>query len=130
MHSGLVGGQIVYNYKAGNIVLGVEPDLDYANIKGTDALSSPNPITLEGKLPSLGTARTRLGYAIDTFLSSQRAAMAYGSTKASLTSLAPPVVTASGNKSYTYTFTGDVAEATIDTKFTSNVLPICLNYKF
>ena len=102
MTGGLAGGQLGYNYQSGNIVLGVEADLDYASLKGNHLFDfGGNPVNLDGELKSIGTVRARLGYAIDNLLIFATGGVAYGLTHATLTSVVPPTISASGSKSYT-----------------------------
>lgn len=101
MNGGMVGGQIGYNYQTGNIILGLEADLDYTNVKGTHLFEfGGNPVSLQGELNSLATVRARFGYAIDNLLIFATGGFAFGSTNATLTSVVPPVISASGSKSY------------------------------
>ena len=109
MNGSLVGGQLGYNQEIGRIVVGVEADLDYANMKGNYAFPAPNQINLAGKIDSFGTLRARFGYAFDNVLIFTTGGFAYASTKAMLASVTPPVITSSASKSYTgYTFGGGI----------------------
>jgi outer membrane immunogenic protein len=101
MMGSLIGGQLGYNYQWDQVVFGLEADLDYTHKKGTYAFPEPNPINLNGKIQAIGTARARLGYAFDKVLVFATGGIAYATTKATLTSVAPPVVTASSTKAYT-----------------------------
>lgn len=109
MSGGLVGAQLGYNYQAGNMVYGFDADFDFGNMKGSYAFPDPNQINLDGELQSIGTVRARFGYAMDNLLIFATGGLAYGSTKAALSSVTPPVVTASGSKSYMgYTVGGGI----------------------
>jgi len=163
MTGGLVGGQIGYTHQVGNIVLGLEADLDYAGMKGTYAFPPPNPVDLDGKLESLGTLRARFGYAFDNVLIFATGGLAYAETHASLASVVGPVITASGSKSYvgyaagggveygltsnwsvkaeylymdlgektnSFTFTGNAAQAAADISLTAEVGRVGVNYRF
>lgn len=58
---GLVGGTAGYNWQTGAFVLGIEGDVDWANIKGS--APCPNPaFTCQTADSWLGTARARLGW--------------------------------------------------------------------
>ena len=57
----LAGGTLGYNLQTGNIVWGIEGDLNWTNIKGDEA-------GVETRVPYLGTVRGRIGYAFDRFL--------------------------------------------------------------
>lgn len=56
-----VGGTAGYNYQMGQIVLGMEGDLDWSNAKNTKG-------AYVSKQTSIGTARGRLGFAVDRVL--------------------------------------------------------------
>jgi outer membrane immunogenic protein len=59
---GLFGGQIGFNYQLSHLVLGIETDLDWADLDGSETLFG---FTEEAKVKSLGTLRGRIGYAWD-----------------------------------------------------------------
>ena len=99
----LAGGQVGYNHQfSNNVVLGVESDLDYADInnfsgarKDTNAVAfvfSGSTITQNSTnydrlgLNWLGTTRLRLGYALGNFLPYISAGIAYGELTSSLLS--------------------------------------------
>jgi outer membrane immunogenic protein len=76
---GLFGGQAGYNYQTGNIVLGVEGDLQWANEHdtagcGIECFSTPSLgiantfATAEQRINWFGTARGRIGWANDGWL--------------------------------------------------------------
>ena len=56
-----VGGTVGYNQQVGSLVFGVESDLDWSNAKNTNGAAI-------SKLNSMGTARGRVGYAVDRVL--------------------------------------------------------------
>ena len=56
-----VGGTAGYNYQMGQIVLGMESDLDWSNAKNTNG-------AFVSKQTSIGTVRGRVGYAVDRVL--------------------------------------------------------------
>lgn len=62
---GFIGGTAGYNYQIGQLVLGVEGDLDWADLhkSGLNALTS-----YSSRVDSLFTARARVGYAVDRVL--------------------------------------------------------------
>jgi outer membrane immunogenic protein len=89
--NGFLGGfQVGVNNQSGNIVYGLEADLDAGQIKGS---SSGPPITIvvpvfivtstETKLNWLGTVRGRLGFAADRSLFYATGGLAYGSATSS-----------------------------------------------
>ena len=66
---GMYGATVGYNWQFGQIVAGIEADLDMANVKGSSTGSvvmAPYTVATTGsqKLSWLGTARGRLGYSI------------------------------------------------------------------
>src|ERR1700722_9739543 len=78
---GLAGGTLGYNYQIGPAVLGVEGDIDWADIKGTT-----NSACLFGCKTSdhwLSTVRGRLGYAADRFMPFISGGAAFGDIKTS-----------------------------------------------
>jgi outer membrane immunogenic protein len=78
---GLVGGTAGYNYQMGQFVLGVEGDIDWANVKG----SAPCVIgvfSCQTQNDWLGTARVRAGYAIDRIMPYVTGGLAVGDIKA------------------------------------------------
>lgn len=74
--SGLLGGgQIGYNHQINHLVLGVEADLQGADVNGvTRILGFRQHVSLD----SFGTARARLGYAFDRLLIYGTGGFAYG----------------------------------------------------
>jgi outer membrane immunogenic protein len=71
---GVIGGQLGYNWQFGHFVVGVETDLDAANIKGT-------AFGTEFKTDELGSVRGRAGYAfLPNLLAYGTAGYAYGRT--------------------------------------------------
>ena len=95
---GLVGGTVGYNWQAGNLVLGLEGDYSWADIKGTTA-GFPTPCIggLCGTdLRSLGTARGRVGYAWDNVLLYGTGGFAWGNVHAFETGFDAGSTTATG----------------------------------
>ncbi len=88
---GLFGGQIGYNWQTGVWVLGLEADLDWADIKSSGAAVGP-VFVLRGldsftaaatqKIDTFGTLRARIGFTpIDRVLLFATGGLAYGHTK-------------------------------------------------
>jgi outer membrane immunogenic protein len=78
---GLVGGTIGYNYQINQAVLGIEGDIDWADINGTANSGCPT----SGCQTSdnwLSTVRGRLGYAGDRFMPYVTGGLAAGDIKA------------------------------------------------
>ncbi|BCP52798.1 porin [Kaistia sp. 32K] len=70
----LGGGQLGYNYQlANNVVLGIEADAAFADLKDSGALRISGggqyfEIGTRSEITALGTVRGRAGYAVDRFL--------------------------------------------------------------
>ena len=77
------GGQVGYNYQMGQFVVGLEADLQAAD------LSSGNNLGLVGvKTDYFGTVRARVGVAFDRFMPYVTGGWAYGNVKTSVPALA------------------------------------------
>ena len=75
INGGMIGGTIGGQIQQGYIVLGLEVDLDWASIKGNGVTiptvaGAPLPLTLNmsTKIDAVGTARARVGVAMDNWL--------------------------------------------------------------
>jgi outer membrane immunogenic protein len=144
----LVGGTLGYNLQTGFWVWGIEGDLDYSSIKGTDSTSCCTT-----KNDWLGTARGRIGYAAwGNWLPYITGGAAFGDVKAT---------SATGTETHTkigwtagagveYAFLGawsakleylyvDLGKTScsaptcvpnIDVKFNANLVRLGLNYRF
>lgn len=82
---GFGGGQIGLNLQRGNIVFGVEADLQAADITDSGSLTLSNPyknqqwlLGTKSTLDWFGTLRGRLGYAADSALIYATGGLAYG----------------------------------------------------
>lgn len=78
---GLVGGTVGYNYQMNQAVLGVEGDVDWADINGT-VTNTACPIGCKTSDSWLSTVRGRLGYAADRFMPYITAGGAFGDIRA------------------------------------------------
>jgi outer membrane immunogenic protein len=78
---GLVGGTVGYNYQFGQAVVGVEGDIDWADINGTT--NSACPFGCKTTDTWLSTVRGRLGYAADRFMPFITGGAAFGDVRAS-----------------------------------------------
>ena len=88
------GGQIGYNYQMGQFVLGLEADLQAADLStGSNAFGD------RVKTDYFGTVRARVGVAFDRFLPYITAGWAYGNVKSSFSDLAGNIY--SNDKSHT-----------------------------
>ena len=105
---GVLGAQAGYNYMfSNNIVLGVEADVSWTGQNGT---VNPGP-TVTQKLDWLGTARARLGYAMNNWMPYVTGGFAFGSGTRTTTA---------GGLSDTQTHTGYVLGAGIEWAFAQN----------
>ncbi len=78
---GLVGGTVGYNYQIGQAVLGLEGDVDWADINGTAASGAQTNDSW------LSTLRGRLGYAAGRFMPFVTGGAAFGNIQASVPGL-------------------------------------------
>ena len=92
---GMVGGTIGAQIQQGYVVLGIEGDLDWANIKGNGIstpaiLGVPLPITLNisSNISAIGTARIRTGVAVNNWLFYATGGAAFVNSSANGTSIA------------------------------------------
>ena len=81
---GLIGGTVGYNYQMNQVVLGVEGDIDWADISGTRTAAGVCAFGCTTKDSWLGTVRGRVGYAADRFMPYLTGGLALGDIKASL----------------------------------------------
>ena len=77
----LVGGTLGYNWQMGQLVLGLEGDLDWTDLRGTTS-AAPCTTSCETRNDWLGTARGRVGYAFDRYLPYLTGGAAFGDIKA------------------------------------------------
>jgi outer membrane immunogenic protein len=78
---GMVGGTVGYNWQFGTWVLGIEGDIDWADIKGSKGTAlCPGGCSTENTW--LGTARGRLGYAFDRWMPYITGGAAFGDVTA------------------------------------------------
>lgn len=88
---GFLGGvQIGYNIQAGSIVYGLETDFQFSTGRGSFT-GSNGPFTTTGtaRAPWFGTARARLGYAMDRWMVYATGGAVYGS--ANITGTVAPI---------------------------------------
>jgi outer membrane immunogenic protein len=142
---GQIGGTLGYNYQAGQVVFGLEGDLDWSDVKGSAACGALN---CETKNTWLGTARGRIGYAFDRFMPYVTGGLAVGGVKNSATGLGSSTTTKAGyalgggleaaltgpwtaKVEYLYADLGDSsAPSGADASFKSNTVRAGLNYRF
>lgn len=148
---GLVGGTIGYNYQMNQVVLGVEGDVDWADINGT-LTNTSCPLGCKTSDSWLSTVRGRLGYAADRFLPYVTGGLAVGDIKASVPGLASTDTTNAGwtvgagiefaiaghwtaKAEYLYVDLGNASVpvtgfTTQNVSFTANVFRGGINYRF
>ena len=78
---GFVGGTIGYNYQVEQAVLGIEGDIDWADIDGTTTNACPAGCKTSDTW--LATVRGRIGYAADRFMPFVTGGAAFGDVRAS-----------------------------------------------
>ena len=91
---GLVGGTLGYNYQFGQGVVGIEGDIDWADINGTSTTFCP--VGCKTNDNWLGTVRGRLGYAADRFMPFISGGLAFGDIQASVPGFAGATSTQAG----------------------------------
>ncbi len=151
----VIGGTLGYNLQTGVWVFGIEGDIDYSNIKGTTTAAIPGctGVGCETRNTWLGTARGRIGYAMDRFLPFVTGGAAFGGVK--MTPAGGPSETDtkfgwalgggvewafmsawSAKLEYLYADLGTsncstaVCPVSTDVKFRTNLLRLGLNYRF
>ena len=149
---GLVGGTVGYNYQFGQAVVGVEGDIDWADINGTT--NSACPFGCKTNDNWLSTVRGRLGYAADRFMPFVTGGAAFGDIRASTPGFAGASNTNVGwtagaglefaiagnwtaKAEYLYVDLGKFncgiscgAAATDNVSFTANIVRAGVNYRF
>jgi outer membrane immunogenic protein len=81
---GFVGGTIGYNYQVEQAVLGIEADIDWADISGSTSVLGCPSTSCKTSDDWLSTVRGRLGYAADRFMPYVTGGLAVGDIKGSL----------------------------------------------
>ena len=149
---GLVGGTVGYNYQFGQAVVGVEGDIDWADINGTTNTACPFGCKTSDHW--LSTVRGRLGYAADRFMPFVTGGAAFGDIRASTPGFAGASNTEAGwtvgaglefaiagnwtaKAEYLYVDLGKFncgiscgALATDNVSFTTNIVRAGVNYRF
>jgi len=89
----LVGGTLGFNYQMGQVVFGLEGDIDWSNLRGSGTCAG---LSCSVRNNWLGTARGRLGYAIDRFMPYVTGGAAFGDIKTSVAGLGDSRTTKAG----------------------------------
>jgi outer membrane immunogenic protein len=79
---GVVGGTIGYNWQMGQLVLGLEGDGDWSDIRGSAACGAGTTCSLHNDW--LATGRGRIGYAFDRFMPYFTGGAAFGNVKTTI----------------------------------------------
>jgi outer membrane immunogenic protein len=95
LSGGLVGGTAGYNWQFGNAVLGLEGDIDWANLKGTNS-STLCPAGCSTSDTWLSTVRGRAGYAFGNVLPYVTGGLALGDIRAATPGFAGASNTSAG----------------------------------
>jgi outer membrane immunogenic protein len=149
---GLVGGTVGYNYQFGQAVVGVEGDIDWADMNGTT--NAACPLGCKTSDHWLSTVRGRLGYAADRFMPFVTGGAAFGDIRASTPGFAGANQTNAGwtvgaglefaiagnwtaKAEYLYVDLGKFncgiscgAAVTDNVSFTTNIVRAGVNYRF
>ena len=149
---GLVGGTVGYNYQFGQGVVGIEGDIDWADLNGTTNFACP--LGCKTSDHWLSTVRGRLGYAADRFMPFVTGGAAFGDIRASTPGFAGANTTNAGwtvgaglefaiagnwtaKAEYLYVNLGKLncgiscgALVTDNVSFTTNIVRAGVNYRF
>ena len=117
---GIIGGvQAGYNWQAGNIVFGLEADIQASNLRDKDtcvlSCTAFAGAAYDARLPWFGTARGRLGYSVGTTLFYATGGYAYGNVKTDITTNVLGALTTTSLKN---SKSGYAVGAGIETPFT------------
>jgi outer membrane immunogenic protein len=80
MSGGVIGGTVGFNWQTGQVVLGIEGDVDWSGVSGTTSTLCPAGCMTRNDW--LGTVRGRVGYAFDRFLPYITGGLAAGDIRA------------------------------------------------
>ncbi len=158
VNGGVAGGTVGYNHQYGPLVLGVEADLDWANVKGSfggTAAGATGSIT--SQLKWLDTIRGRLGYTWGPSMIYFTGGGAYGGVTATIAGAVPALAVAgsvaqsdtrfgwtlgagyeymftpnlTGKVEYLYVNLGTNTQILVDNvKFNTNIVRGGVNWKF
>ncbi|MFI5409836.1 outer membrane protein [Kaistia sp. UC242_56] len=127
----LAGGQVGYNYQfSNNIVLGIEADASFSNLKDSASLYTTVNLNDEDyfldavsqtKISPLGTVRARAGYAVDRFLPYVTGGFAWANAKSTVRVDTDYTPVAGFNTSDSQIFTGWTVGAGLEYAVTNNI---------
>jgi outer membrane immunogenic protein len=127
---GVVGGTVGYNWQRDRMVFGLEGDLDYSSIKGATSGLPPGilscglvgpVVNCDTKLRWLGTARGRLGIAVDRLLPYITGGAAFGSLESTEGLPSSTLLSGSGTSTRFGWTVGAGIEAKIDNKWSAKL---------
>jgi outer membrane immunogenic protein len=120
VNGGLVGGTLGFNFQNGPWVFGVEGDIDWSDINGSQTNTTICGITCTFQTQNdwLGTVRGRVGYAFDRVLVYATGGGAYGDIKATFS--AAGLSASTTNTEFGWTAGGGV-EVGITQNFTAKI---------
>jgi outer membrane immunogenic protein len=115
----IAGGFVGGNYQIGTFVLGAEADWQWANLTGNSGAvaAAGGPFTMATTVKSYGSARGRLGYAVDHWLFFGTAGWAWGNWNTSYANTGGTFFTNSATSKKGWTAGGGIEYA-----FTNNLL--------
>jgi len=90
---GLIGGTLGYNWQVGQVVWGLETDLDWTDIKGNGTCGG---FACHTRNDWLGTARGRIGYDAGRFMPYVTGGLAYGDIKTGINTFGTSTTTKAG----------------------------------
>jgi len=93
---GLVGGTLGFNYQMGQVVFGLEGDIDWSDIRGSTSTGICAGGSCETRNSWLSTARGRIGYAFDRVMPYVTGGAAFGDIKATPAGLGTTTTTKTG----------------------------------
>jgi outer membrane immunogenic protein len=93
---GLVGGTVGFNYQMGGLVVGLEGDIDWSDIRGSTSTGICAGGSCETRNSWLSTARGRIGYAFDRVMPYVTGGAAFGDIKATPAGLGSTTTTKTG----------------------------------
>lgn len=90
---GLVGGTVGYNYQVSHVVIGLEGDIDWSDLKRNEDCAG---FSCEIRNNWMSTVRGRLGYAFDRFMPYVTGGVAFGDIKTSVAGIGDSNTTGTG----------------------------------
>ncbi|MCP4618129.1 MAG: porin family protein [Bradyrhizobium sp.] len=114
------GGQVGYNAQFGSAVAGLEADIDFSNLRKTDAATGAPYVggqlttTIDTRLDWFGTLRGRLGVLpVNNVLLYATGGLAYGHVRTTTTGSNLPLVSCNGPGRAVYCATGTTSDVSV-----------------